>query len=171
MPKVAKQSCDDWQKRLNMVAYGCFLFLSYALVKEVYEEYQEGKSDYQVGKLPLTSADYPAIVFKFMHLPPDLKYGRDFTIQGWVQEYRYWKARQVIYFDRRHPFNASQCDVADKDYFEITLLAQSNAAQYFGPYPNAYFFLVSLQNMTYFQSEAHPKIALNFHEKAKHVYS
>ena len=155
MPKVAKQSCDDWQKRLNVVAYGCFLFLSYALVKEVYEEYQEGKSDYQVRKLPLTSAaDYPAIVFKFTGFPPDLKYAHDFTIQSWVSKNGHWKAGQVIFLDRRNPaFNASQSVDKDKDFLEITLLAQSNSAQYFGPDPDAYFFLVSLKNMKHLQSE------------------
>ena len=130
MSKAAK-FCDEWRKGFNMAAYGCFLLLSYALVKEVYEEYQEGKSDFQVAKLPLTSADYPAIVFKFTQFPPDLKYGRDFTIQSWVMEDGYLRFRQVIFLNRRHPFDASQSVDKDKDYLEITLLAQSNAAQYF----------------------------------------
>ena len=162
MPKVAK-FCDEWQKWFDMVAYGCFLLLSYALVKEVYEEFQEGKSAYQVGKLPLTSADYPAIVFKFTRFPPGLKYGHDFTIQSWVTVDGYWKAGQVVFRDRRNPFDASQSVDKDKDYIEITLLAQSNSAQYFGPDPNAYFFLVSLQNMKHFESEVIvPTIALDF---------
>ena len=96
-----------WKTMIHVGAYGCLLVFSYALVIGIYEEYHEGKTDFFTTKVPLTMADYPAILLEFKpwqeditDLPPRLEYGAHYILK--VHDWNHHKV-PVVNLDRREP--------------------------------------------------------------------